>query len=475
VQETDTLDLPVAARPTLAPTAEATSDGEPDDGPLLVVDGRRPRCLALRGRGVVRVGRGGDVDVTLDDPTVSRRHAALEPQGAGWRVVDLGSQHGLLVDGARATSAALEGDHVLTLGASTLLFLPRLAGRPAPLRADGPELFAAAGATRALVAELEGIARTELPVLLLGETGVGKDVAARLVHATSRRARGPFIALNCAAVPEPLAEAELFGYERGAFSGAEQARAGVFEAADGGTLFLDELGELPPPIQAKLLRALESGTFQRLGDGARTRRADVRVVSATHAPLDASARFRRDLYYRVSGAPITVPPLRERPLDVVPLARAFLVDAARSFDAPSRRLAPDGLDALLEHGWPGNVRELRHVMGRLAARAARTTAPLPAITAREVRRATAGHARASLAPRATPTSVAPTSVAPKSARASVVAPGRPRALDAELRGLERARIVEALAATGGNRTRAAALIAMPRRTFLTKLKQHGIA
>lgn len=470
MQEPDTLDLPVAARPTLAPTPEAASVGAPDDSPLLVVDPGRPRALTLAARSIVRLGRSAEGEITLDDPTVSRRHAVLEPHEGAWRVVDLGSQHGLRVDGAPTRAATLDGDHVLTLGASTVLFLSRLSGRPTPLRAAAPTIYAAASATRALVAELEAIARTELPVLLLGETGVGKDVAARLVHASSRRAHGPFVALNCAAVPEALAEAELFGHERGAFSGADQARVGVFEAADGGTLFLDELGELPGPIQAKLLRALESGSFQRLGDGARARRADVRVVSATHAPLDTSPRFRRDLYYRVSGAPLTIPPLRERRLDVVPLARAFLADAATSFDATPRRLAPAGLETLLEHAWPGNVRELRHVMGRLAARAARASGVLPPIDDREVRRALVGHGRASLAPRAAlRTSIVVEPRATPDARTS-----GPRALDVELRSLERARIVEALAATGGNRTRAAALIAMPRRTFLTKLKQHGI-
>ncbi len=418
----------------------------------------------------MRLGRGDDVEVRLDDPTVSRRHAVIEFLGGVWRVLDLGSQHGLRVDGARTTSATLDGERVLTLGSSTVLFMPRLAGHPTPLRSEGPTIFAAASVTRATFAELEAIARTELPVLLLGETGVGKDVAARLVHATSRRARGPFVAINCAAVPESLAESELFGHERGAFSGADQARVGMFEAADGGTLFLDELGELPGPIQAKLLRALESGTFQRLGDTARVRHANVRVISATNAPLDEGPRFRRDLYYRVAGALLTIPPLRERALDVVPLARAFLADAARSFDIEPRRLSSEGLTALLEHAWPGNVRELRHVIGRLAARV--TPTPLPPIDDREVRRAIVGHARASLGPGPGPR---PWPAPRTSLVGATGADPRPRALDAELRTLERARIVEALAATGGNRTRAAALIAMPRRTFLTKLKQHGIA
>ena len=215
-------------------------------------------------------------------------------------------------------------------------------------------------ASEAVLALACQVARSDLPVLVTGPNGAGKERYAEIIHANSAVAGGPFVALNCGALPSELIEAELFGAEAGAYTGATKAREGKFEAADGGTLFLDEIGTLPLAGQVKLLRVLETGRFQRLGSN-RERSVKVRVVSATNADLPtliAEGRFREDLYYRLNGIELRVPPLAQRPRDILPLARHFL--------PPGKRLDEDAARALQRHAWPGNVRELRNVMQRAA-------------------------------------------------------------------------------------------------------------
>ncbi|MEA3251850.1 MAG: nitric oxide reductase transcriptional regulator NorR [Pseudomonadota bacterium] len=224
---------------------------------------------------------------------------------------------------------------------------------------------------RQLLDELEVVADSELPVLLTGETGVGKELFARHLHQRSRRRRRPLIQINCAALPESLAESELFGHVKGAFSGAGNARAGRFEAADGGTLFLDEVGELPLAIQAKLLRTLQNGEIQRLGEDT-PRHVDVRIIAATNRKLHDSVRdghFRADLYHRLSVYPVPIPPLRERGSDVLVLAGHFLELNRARLGLRSLRLSPAAEDALSGYDWPGNVRELEHVISRAAIKA----------------------------------------------------------------------------------------------------------
>ena len=218
------------------------------------------------------------------------------------------------------------------------------------------------------------VARVDSTVLLTGESGVGKEVLARVIHERSPRAGGPFVAINGAALPESLLESELFGHARGAFSGASSDRAGLFEAAHGGTLFLDEIGEVPLGLQAKLLRALQEREVRRLGEN-RSRKIDVRVVAATNRDLGKdveSGHFRRDLYYRLRVIEIPIPPLRERPDDVLPLARALLVDAARRTGAKASAFSPEAARLLARHRWPGNVRELANAVERAAVLAAGT-------------------------------------------------------------------------------------------------------
>jgi DNA-binding NtrC family response regulator len=235
-----------------------------------------------------------------------------------------------------------------------------------PADLPGPRLIAESPATRAAAALALRAARTDIAVLFEGESGVGKEVFARAVHAASARAAGPFVAVNCGALPETLVESILFGHERGAFTGASERREGRFAEADGGVLFLDEIGELPLAAQVKLLRALQSREIDPIG-AARPRPVDIRLICATNRDLRrevAAGRFREDLFYRIAAFPVRIPPLRERPEDVEPLARATL---ARLAAAEGRRpvdLGPDALAALRVRPWPGNVRELENVLHR---------------------------------------------------------------------------------------------------------------
>ncbi|MCW0425956.1 DNA-binding transcriptional regulator NtrC [Xanthomonas sacchari] len=222
---------------------------------------------------------------------------------------------------------------------------------------------------RALFRAIGRLAQAPLSVLINGETGTGKELVAHALHTESPRARKPFVALNTAAIPAELLESELFGHEAGAFTGAQRRHIGRFEQADGGTLFLDEIGDMPLPLQTRLLRVLAENEFFRVG-GRELIRVDVRVIAATHQDLEAlveQGRFRADLLHRLDVVRLQLPPLRERRADVPQLAENFLAMAARKLDTPPKRLAPAALDALRAYPWPGNVRELENVCWRLAA------------------------------------------------------------------------------------------------------------
>jgi anaerobic nitric oxide reductase transcription regulator len=233
------------------------------------------------------------------------------------------------------------------------------------------EIIGQSPALQSILQELDVVASSDLPVLLLGETGVGKELFARQLHRRSRRADKPMIYVNCAALPESLAESELFGHSKGAFSGALSERAGRFDAADGGTLFLDEVGELPLSVQAKLLRVLQNGEIQRLGSD-KLHRVNVRLVAATNRDLQQQVKqgeFRADLYHRLSVYPIPIPPLRDRSEDLPLLAGHFLEQNRSRLGLRSLRLAPTAELALLGYNWPGNIRELEHVISRAAIKA----------------------------------------------------------------------------------------------------------
>ena len=231
-----------------------------------------------------------------------------------------------------------------------------------------PRIVGEHPAIQSAAREMQRIALTESTVLLLGESGTGKELFARAIHQLSPRAQKPFVALNCAAIPETLVENELFGHEKGAFTGANQRRSGKFEMAHGGAIFLDEIGEVPLEVQGKLLRVLEEKVIERLGGGASTS-VDVRVIAATNRDLESAVEngeFRRDLYYRLAVFPIRIPPLRERGEDVVTLAEHFLERFRRDLKKPRLKFSPDAMSALRTHSWPGNVRELQNAIERAA-------------------------------------------------------------------------------------------------------------
>jgi two-component system response regulator AtoC len=306
-------------------------------------------------------------------------------------------------------------------------------------------------------------AAAHLPVLITGETGVGKENAAYAVHYFSARRDKPFLPVNCAAIPENLVESTLFGHERGAFSGAVSTKVGLIEEADGGTVFLDEIGELPAAAQAKLLRTLESGAVTRVGD-TRERRLDVRIVAASNRDLEAetrTGRFRADLYFRL-GAKVVLPPLRARRPEIPLLAHEFLAAACARLARPAMTITPGAMQQLISYEWPGNVRDLRIVIDVLAA-----TVEDDRVEASDLPpQLGSGGAESESRP------LPPTTVA---------APQRPstparefRPLADELDELMCTRMLEALAAAGGVRTRAAQLLDMPIRTFTHKMKQFGL-
>ncbi len=289
-------------------------------------------------------------------------------------------------------------------------------------------------------------------VLLVGETGTGKEQIARRIHLLSPRARLPFVALNCGALPEGLLESELFGHEKGAFTGADRRRIGRFELADGGTLFLDEIGELPPAAQVKLLRVLQEHEISRVG-GSDTVRVDVRLIVATHRDLTAevhAGRFRDDLYFRVHVVPIHLPPLRERREDIEPMARVFLDRLSRDLSRTPRAISAAALDRLCAHHWPGNVRELENLMERLLV-----LGDEGPISVEEI---------AELLPDAG-----------SIAAPSVPTPARAAASDGlSLPKQERRLLVEALERCRQNQTRAAALLKISREQLRTRMKRYGL-
>jgi DNA-binding NtrC family response regulator len=315
----------------------------------------------IEGRMVV--GAAPEVDLNVDDPTVSRLHAELDLRPLGLWVRDLGSRNGTFIDGVRVESACVPEGGRVRLGAVELSVSYAPQPEPVPLWPE-PRFQGLVGGSlpmRELYARLARIALSEATVLVQGETGTGKEMVARALHDASPRAGGPFVVVDCGALPETLLDAELFGHARGAFTGAAAARAGSFETASGGTIFLDEIGELPMGLQPKLLRVLEARTIRRLGEN-EPRPVDVRFISATHRDLRTmvNARaFREDLYFRLAVLPVTLPPLRERPGDIRALAEHFLPPSCHAL------LTADLLAELEARPWVGNVRELRNFLERL--------------------------------------------------------------------------------------------------------------
>ncbi|CAN5846998.1 hypothetical protein BH11MYX3_BH11MYX3_21320 [soil metagenome] len=406
--------------------------------------------------GEVSIGRGTDADIQIDEPSLSRLHLTLVLEDRGVVVIDRGSANGSSIRGARLPSGArvqISPNEVIGAGDVTLV-VQDIGGAAAPSSAEidrkRPSGIVSIDVVpivvdpvmRQLYELTARVGRGTINVLILGETGAGKEIVCEVLHASSPRAKGPLVRVNCAALTESLVESELFGHQKGAFTGADTDRVGYIEAAHGGTLLLDEIGELPLSAQAKLLRVVEERRLTRLGSTT-SRPVDVRFVAATHRDLESEAtagKFRQDLFFRLAGVVLAVPPLRERQTEIEALAHAFAKSAASRIGRPQPRFADAALAALHAHEWPGNVRELRNVIERavlLAEDSVIDRAGLQLGAARTVA-ASAG-------------------------------------LSDELANIERQRILAALERCNGNQTRAADLLGMPRRTFIKRLGTYGIA
>jgi DNA-binding NtrC family response regulator len=511
-----------------ATTIDATQlEGAVSEGParayLVVREGARSQVIDLDEGDEIVVGRSSAATVQLDDAKASREHARISRRGGILCLADLGSRNGtrLNQEVVRGGERTLRSGDVVQIGAAEILVAEAKSasagsrleslkerGTIVRLRASAEELarlssvlggatlverqaddeYACVVESAARAQELmaaigrvapgvkaaieEKRARTAAPptlpgvvvadeamvrvfelvrkvaaapttVLILGETGVGKEVVAEQIHRQSPRAKAPFVRLNCGSLPETLLESELFGHEKGAFTGAEQRKIGYLEAADGGTLFLDEIGELAPTMQAKLLRVIENRRVMRVG-GREEIAVDVRIVAATNRDLAAevkTGRFREDLYFRISAFVIEVPPLRERPIEVGLLAELFTRQFAQRLGVAPPPLRPEAATALMRHRWPGNVRELRNAIERALVLADGGDIGLEDL--------------------------------PETLRRADHTPVGGAIRD-QLADLEQRRIEEALAAEGGNQTRAAKRLGLSRRALIYKLEKYGL-
>lgn len=332
--------------------------------------GSKRRLRLIRTRYLI--GRSSDCDVLLDDPFVSERHAELTvaTEGGGYIVEDLGSRNGVFLNGVRVSKAPLPAQAVLRIGRSALSW----SASEEIQDGDCEGLIVADPFMQETVRRLRQVARSSLSVLLLGETGTGKEILAKLLHGWSPRSSGPYVALNGALAGGSLAESELFGHRKGAYTGSDSARQGALKSADGGTFFLDEVADVPQSAQVKLLRALETGEVKSLGSDV-PESSDFRLITATSQDINAKVadgQFRLDLYYRIAGFVVHVPPLRERPLDILAISRKLLFDRGLDLDKECE-------GQLLSYSWPGNVRELKAALERamVLARAENSARVLP--------------------------------------------------------------------------------------------------
>jgi two-component system, NtrC family, response regulator AtoC len=400
--------------------------------------------------------------VRVDDPLASRAHARLHVRvdSEGMVLEDLGSVNGTRIKDqalARGQRVAVTTGETIQIGSTVLIVQNRSKRapllRPETLRDEDLMLSPPTAAPDQAMLRIHHLAERAaagtINVLITGETGVGKELLAETVHRLSPRRRGPYVCLNCAALSETLLESELFGHERGAFTGAVQAKPGLMETAAGGTLFMDEVGELPLTTQAKLLRVLETREVARLGS-VKPRKIDVRFLAATNRDLEAEVArgaFRRDLFFRLNGITLTIPPLRVRVGEIKRLAETFVQQISRELGRPEPAI-PTKVQSILEaYAWPGNIRELKNVMERavlLCTGAFIDTEHLP------------------MEKLAGPTSGLPVADA-----------GAPSDLTSSSVD-ERQRILDALAACAGNQSRAAKMLGMPRRTFVARLDEYKI-
>ena len=415
---------------------------EIDEAEIKVASGPDRGATLLLGVDTLRVGSSPSCDLVLHDHTVSARHAAIVMDERGYSIRDLASKNGVRLGANWISHAPLFDGARITLGDSVLTVRARGGRQAIDLAQPGHlgGLVAHSVKMRAVAATLARLAPSEATVLIEGETGTGKEMAAQALHASSPRAGGPFVVFDCGGISAQLIASELFGHERGAFTGAVAARAGLLEQADGGTLFFDEIGELPLELQPALLRLIETRSVRRLG-GNQEVTCDVRFVAATNRNLAEEVRegrFRADLYHRLAVARVRLPPLAERPEDIAVLAAAF---AAEQGVALTREI----VSLLTAHDWPGNVRELKNSVARLAV------ADHPFHPDERVAAHTAGWR-------------------PPAGDLPPLADARRRAQD----DFERAYLEETLRLSDGNVTRAAELAGVSRQQMTRLLARHGL-
>jgi two-component system response regulator AtoC len=443
-----------------------TSEADAIGAFLLVVGCDSYSTYNLPQDGSVTIGRGESNQVRIDDPLASRNHARLH-MGEVMYIEDLGSVNGTRIKDQPARHGEkilITAGETIIIGSSVLIVQHRARTRPPLLRPETlrddhaltvPPAVPQNRAMQRIHQLAERAAVGTINVLIAGETGVGKELLAETVHRLSPRREGPYVCLNCAALSETLLESELFGHERGAFTGAFQAKAGLLETAVGGSLFLDEVGELPLATQAKLLRVIETREVSRLGS-LKPRRIDVRFIAATNRDLEvevARGAYRRDLYFRLNGITLTIPPLRERLTEIPHLAGLFVRQICRELGRPEPRVPP-GVIALLEgYSWPGNIRELKNMMERAVLLCTGNT----------------------IGPEHLPPDKLGGAPSESATATRAVTPGADIEPPlTETQESERDRIVDALGACAGNQSRAAKLLGISRRTFVTKLDTYRI-
>lgn len=414
------------------------NDGQKDRAVLRITEGPgKGRSVEIASS--LTIGSRPDSDLRIEDPTVSRKHAQIMRTADGFLLQDLGSTNGTFLNDVRVDRAYLRSGAVVTVGETSMVFST---GADDAIRSEqAPSTFGQMVAVSEPMLKaftlLEGLAASNITVLIEGETGTGKELAARAVHDRSPRAKRPFVIFDCSTVPGQLMESELFGHAKGAFTGASEARPGAVEEAEGGTLFLDEIGELPLDLQPKLLRLLDLKEFKRVGTSDR-KVVDVRFVAATNVDLEDRVRrdlFRRDLFFRISAAKVTLLPLRERPKDIATLARHFLGILSRE-QGRNLTLKKDALGALSKHQWPGNSREIKNLLETAVALCRSDT-----ISAADLPFQTAGNQSSS---------------------------------DGSLAGAEEQAIRDALEKAGDNKRKAARLLGIAPSTLYAKMKKFNL-
>jgi DNA-binding NtrC family response regulator len=419
-------------------------------GKLVVISGTDlQKTFAIQGK-EVNIGSQGDNHCVLTDPTVSRHHAVIEETGKGYVVRDLGSTNGTYLNGILIKEAYLEYGSIIGLGNTRLQFLPpeeRVEISPSEEHYFGG-VFGRSLGMRRIFTMLKKISPSDITVTIEGETGTGKELVARGIHCHSQRAGGPFVVIDCGSISKHLIESELFGHEKGAFTGATQTRRGAFEVADGGTIFIDEIGELGLEMQPKLLRVLEQREVRRVG-GNEAFKVNVRVIAATNKDLILAVqegRFREDLFYRISAVRIHLPPLREKGEDIPLLAQHFARELSEQYRGGANvNVSAEALEILRHYHWPGNVRELKNIITRAMAMGNDEVLRLRDF------------------------------IIPLPSEGKPQAPSLDSLVGKTLEEIEKAAIMKTLKAHGGNKSAAARVLGIAYSTLYEKIKKYGLS